>query len=251
VTRRAGKMGKSLKNGVSPDDVYAAYGADTLRLYEMAMGPLDADRPWRTDDMVGVHRFLQRVWRNMIDERTGESLVGDRPLDEETTRRLHRTIMIVRRDVEQLRINTAIARLIELNTHASRVVSRERAIPRALAEPLLLMIAPLAPHIAAELWSRIGHGDSLAYAPFPEFDEALAAEHSVVMPVQINGKARFRIKVEADASEEEISRALAEHPGYARYTHNAVIDRVVIIPGRVANIVIADSAVKPSACPEP
>ena len=237
VDRRVGKMGKSKKNSVSPDDIYAAYGADTLRLYEMAMGPIDADRPWRTDDMAGVHRFLQRVWRSVVDEQTGAPLVGDRPLDAETARLLHRTIMIVRRDFEELRFNTAIARLIELSTHASRVVAREGAIPRALAEPLLLMIAPLAPHIAEELWSRIGHQDSLAYAPFPEFDPALAAEPSVVIPVQVNGKARFRIEIGAGASEEEIHRVIARHPDYARYTEGASVKRVVIVPGRVANIV--------------
>ncbi len=237
VDRRAGKMGKSLKNSVSPDEIYAAYGADTLRLYEMAMGPLDVGRPWQTDDMVGVHRFLQRLWRNIIDEQTGAPLVDDRSLDEETARRLHRTIMIVRRDFEELRFNTAIARLIELNTYASRVVSREGTIHRALAEPLLLMVAPLAPHIAEELWARIGHKDSLAYEPYPEFDAALAAKHSVVIPVQINGKARFRIEISANASEEEIHQVMAGHPDYARYTDNAVIQRVVIVPGRVANIV--------------
>ncbi len=237
VDRRAGKMGKSLKNSVSPDEVYATYGADTLRLYEMAMGPLDADRPWRTDDMVGVYRFLQRVWRNVVDERTGEPQVDDRPLDQETAHLLHRTIMIVRGNLEQLRVNTAIARLIELNTQASRVVAREGAMPRALAEPLLLLIAPLAPHIAEELWSRIGNQGSLAYAPFPEFDEALAAEHSVVMPVQIDGKTRFSVEVAADASEEEIGRAVAAHIDYPRYTGGAAIERVVIVPGRIANIV--------------
>ena len=99
MTARAGKMGKSLKNAVTPDDIYAAYGADTLRLYEMAMGPLDADRPWHTDDIVGVYRFLQRLWRTIVDEQTGELRVHDRPLDEQTARRLHRTIKAVRRDL--------------------------------------------------------------------------------------------------------------------------------------------------------
>ena len=237
VNRRTGKMGKSKKNGVSPDDIYAAYGADTLRLYEMSMGPLEGDRPWRTDDIVGVHRFLQRVWRAVIDEQTGEPLAGAGPLDGETERRLHRTIMTVQKDFAELRFNTAVARLIELASHASRLAAREGAIPRALAEPLLLMIAPLAPHIAEELWQRIGHEHSLAYAPFPSFDPALAAPQTVVMPVQINGRARFRIEVDASAGEAEIGRALAAHPGYARYTRDAAVQRVVIVPGKVANIV--------------
>jgi leucyl-tRNA synthetase len=237
VRPRAGKMGKSLKNAVTPDDIYAAYGADTLRLYEMAMGPLDADRPWQTDDMVGVYRFLQRLWRNVVDEQTGDLLVADKPLDEEAERRLHRTIKIVRRDFGELRFNTAIARLIELNNYASRLASRDGIIARALAEPLVLMVAPLAPHIAETLWSRMGHPQSLAYEPFPQFDEALAAEKSVVMPVQVNGKRRFQLEVAGDADEEEIRDQLARHPDYARHTDGLTVERIVIVPGRIVNIV--------------
>jgi leucyl-tRNA synthetase len=237
VRPRAGKMGKSLKNAITPDDIYAAYGADTLRLYEMAMGPLDADRPWQTDDMVGVYRFLQRLWRNIVDEQTGDLLVADKPLDEEAERRLHRTIKIVRRDFGELRFNTAIARLIELNNHASRLGSRDGIIARALAEPLVLMVAPLAPHIAETLWSRMGHPQSLAYEPFPQFDEALAAEKSVVMPVQVNGKRRFGLEVAGDADEEEIREQLIRHPDYTRHTAGLTVQRIVIVPGRIANIV--------------
>src|SRR6202035_3318993 len=136
VRPRAGKMGKSLKNAVTPDDIYASYGADTLRLYEMAMGPLDTDRPWQTDDMVGVYRFLQRLWRNIVDEQTGDLLVADKPLDDEAERRLHRTIKVVRRDFGELRFNTAIARLIELNNYASRLGARGGVIAPGLAHAL-------------------------------------------------------------------------------------------------------------------
>ncbi|HEY3735139.1 MAG TPA: class I tRNA ligase family protein [Streptosporangiaceae bacterium] len=238
VSPRAGKMGKSLKNAVTPDDIYAAYGADTLRLYEMAMGPLDADRPWQTDDMVGVYRFLQRLWRNVVDEQTGDLLIADKPLDDETTRRLHRTIMIVRRDFDELRFNTAIARLTELNNHASRLAARDGIVPRGVAEPLVLMVAPLAPHIAETLWARMGHAESLSYEPFPEFDEALAAEKSVIMPVQVNGKRRFQIEVAADADEAEIRAALTSQPDFFRLTQGSTVQRIVIVPGRIANIVI-------------
>jgi leucyl-tRNA synthetase len=237
VSPRAGKMGKSLKNAVTPDDIYAAYGADTLRLYEMAMGPLDADRPWQTDDMVGVYRFLQRLWRNIVDEQTGDLLIADKPLDDETERRLHRTIKVVRRDFGELRFNTAIARLIELNNYASRLAARDGIIARALAEPLVLMVAPLAPHIAETLWARMGHAQSLAYEPFPEFDESLAAETSVTMPVQVNGKRRFQIEVAADAGEDEIRERLTGHPDFARHTDGLTVQRIVIVPGRIANIV--------------
>ena len=237
VSPRAGKMGKSLKNVITPDDIYTAYGADTLRLYEMAMGPLDVDRPWQTDDMVGVYRFLQRLWRNIVDEQTGELLVADKPMDEDTERLLHRTIKIVRRDFGELRFNTAIARLTELNTHASRVASRDGVLARTVAEPLVLMVAPLAPHIAETLWARMGHTESLAYEPFPEFDESLATERSVVMPVQINGKRRFQIEVAADAGEDVIREQLTASPEYTKHTEGLTVQRTVIVPGRIVNIV--------------
>ncbi len=204
VTRRSGKMGKSLKNSVSPDDIYDAYGADTLRLYEMATGPLDADRPWQTGDIIGVHRFLQRLWRSIIDEATGELRVSDGSLDDDTLRRLHHTITVVRADVEALHYNTAIARLMELVSHSARLAARDGALPRALAEPLVLMTAPLAPHIAEELWSRLGHPESLAYEAFPVADPALAAEDTVELPVQVNGKVRFTVEVPAGASEDAV-----------------------------------------------
>jgi leucyl-tRNA synthetase len=233
VTRRAGKMGKSLKNGVSPDEIYTSYGADTLRLYEMAMGPLDADRPWRTDDMVGMHRFLQRLWRLIVNESTGETLPSpdaQESLDAATTRLLHQTIIAVRDDFAALRFNTAIARIIELTAHASRLDH----VPRALAEPLVLMVAPLAPHAAEELWQRLGHPASLAYEPFPQPDPALAAEPTVTLPVQVNGKRRFTIEVPATANEAEIADVAARHP---EFPADAVV-RLVIVPGKIVSVVL-------------
>ncbi len=274
VIQRKGKMGKSLKNGISPDEMYDAYGADTLRLYEMAMGPLDGDRPWHTDDIVGMHRFLQRLWRLIIDETTGETLLSAPPsppspdpavlpspspdpavlpspppdpavlpslspdpaaapagaLDEATARLLHQTIATVREDFASLRFNTAIARLIELTAHASRLP----AVPRALAEPLVLMVAPLAPHIAEELWRRLGHPASLAYEPFPQADPALAAEASVTLPVQVDGKVRFTIEVPASAERQDIAELLAGHPDYPRRD----VARLVIVPGKIVNVVL-------------
>ncbi len=268
VTQRKGKMGKSLKNGIAPDEIYDAYGADTLRLYEMAMGPLDGDRPWHTDDIVGMHRFLQRLWRLIIDETTGETLLpavlpppppspdpavlppppdpavlpGPPPdsaepaappaaaLDEATARLLHQTIATVREDFASLRFNTAIARLIELTAHASRLP----AVPRALAEPLVLMVAPLAPHVAEELWRRLGHPASLAYQPFPQADPALAAAASVTLPVQVDGKVRFTIEVPASAERQDIAELLAGHPDYPRRD----VARLVIVPGKIVNVVL-------------
>jgi leucyl-tRNA synthetase len=230
VTRRAGKMGKSLRNGISPDDIYAAYGADTLRLYEMAMGPLDGDRPWHTDDITGMHRFLQRLWRLIIDEATGETEVSADAPDQATARLLHRTIALVREDFAVLRFNTAIARIITLTTRASRLP----CVPRALAEPLVLMVAPLAPHIAEELWQRLGHPSSLAREPFPQADPALAADATSTLPVQVNGKVRFTVEVPASADQAEIADLLAAHPEYPRDD----VSRLVIVPGKIVSVVL-------------
>ncbi len=238
VTRRSGKMGKSLKNGISPDEMYQQYGADTLRLYEMAIGPLDADKPWRTDDITGVHRFLQRLWRSMVDEQTGLATVSDAPLDDSTARALHATIASVRRDFAGLRFNTAIARLMELTTTPVRISAAGRALPRSLAEPLVLMVAPLAPHVAEELWARLGHSGSLAYADFPEADPALAMAPSVMLPVQVNGRTRFRVEVPAGATAAGVERIVTTHPDYRQHTAGGTVDRLVIVPDRIVNIVI-------------
>jgi leucyl-tRNA synthetase len=223
-------MGKSLRNGISPDDIYAAYGADTLRLYEMAMGPLDGDRPWHTDDITGMHRFLQRLWRLIIDEATGETEVSADAPDQATARLLHRTIALVREDFAVLRFNTAIARIITLTTRASRLP----CVPRALAEPLVLMVAPLAPHIAEELWQRLGHPSSLAREPFPQADPALAADATSTLPVQVNGKVRFTVEVPASADQAEIADLLAAHPEYPRDN----VSRLVIVPGKIVSVVL-------------
>jgi leucyl-tRNA synthetase len=139
--------------------------------------------------------------------------------------------------LQNLRFNTAIARLMELNTHAARLAAAAGGLPRGLAEPLVLMVAPFAPHIAEELWSRMGHATSLAYEPFPQFDESLAAERVVTLPVQIDGKTRFRVEVPAGAGKDEIADAVASHPEYARHTGGVKVSRVVIVPGRIVNIV--------------
>jgi leucyl-tRNA synthetase len=237
VTRRAGKMGKSLKNGISPDELCRQYGADTLRLYEMAMGPLEVDKPWRTDDVIGVHRFLQRLWRSVVSEQTGEPTVSEAALDPATLQALHGAIMAVRRDFGQLRFNTAIARLIELTTVAARVAARDGALPRALAEPLVLMVAPLAPHIAEELWARLGHPDSLAYAAFPDADPALAQAKVVTIPVQFNGRTRFTLETPAEATAADLERLITSDPRYGAHLQGLTADRIVVVPGRVVNVV--------------
>ncbi len=237
VTRRTGKMGKSLKNGISPDEIYRRYGADTLRLQEMAMGPIEADRAWRPDDIAGVHRFLQRLWRAVVSEQTGQPAVSVDPPDDSALRLLHATIAAVRRDFGELRFHTAIARLTELTNAAARIAARDGALPVAIAEPLVLMVAPLAPHIAEELWRRLGHVASLAYEPFPEADPALAGEPTAPLPVQVNGKTRLVVRVPAGAGREEVDRLLRGDPDFQRLTRGLVIERTIIVPGRIVNIV--------------
>jgi leucyl-tRNA synthetase len=211
----------------------------------MAMGPVETDRPWRTEDIAGMHRFLQRVWRAIIDESTGLATVTDAPLDDATSRALHRTIAVVRADVSELRCNTAIARLIELTSVAAKIAaggggptsSTPPGLPRALAEPLVLMVAPFAPHIAEELWSRLGHAGSLAYEPFPVADERLAADPVIRLPVQINSRTRFTVDVPAGAGSAEIESLVRAAPEFASLTRNLSVQRLVIVPGRIANVV--------------
>jgi leucyl-tRNA synthetase len=227
-------MGKSLKNSVSPDDMYAAYGADTLRLYEMATGPLDASRPWETRDVIGMYRFLQRLWRNMIDEESGECTVVDAPLDEELTKQLHRTIDVVRTEMDALRFNTAIAMLIELNN----AVTKLDATPRAVAEPMVLMAAPLVPHVAEELWRRLGHDDTVTYLDFPVAEERYLVDDTIEVPVQINGKVRGRIIVAADADRDTMQAAALADEKVAAAIDGATPKKVIVVPGRMVNIVV-------------
>ena len=238
VTPEYGKMGKSLKNVVTPDDIYAEYGADTLRLYEMFMGPLDASRAWSTTDIVGVHRFLQRLWRNIVDEETGDLRVDDEPVDEETRRLLHRTIAAVRADMDDLSFNTAIARLFELNNRLNEVVATRGAAPSEVVEPLTLMVAPLAPHVGEELWERLGHTGSLVFEPFPEADPALLVDEQVEIAVQVNTKVRARILVPTDADDGALEAAARADEKVAAALADKTVRKVVVVPGRLVNFVV-------------
>ncbi|MGK5741899.1 leucine--tRNA ligase [Micromonospora sp. URMC 103] len=231
VNREYGKMGKSLKNVVTPDEMCAAYGADTFRVYEMSMGPLEVSRPWETRAVVGSYRFLQRVWRAVVDEQTGALRITEDPADDSTRRLLHKVIDGVRGDMEAIRFNTAIAKLIEL----TNAVTRLPATPRELAEPLVLMVAPFAPHVAEELWRRMGHEASLAYADFPVADPSLLVAESVTYPVQINGKVRGRIEVPVDAAEETVRAAALE--AVAASLAGREPRKVIVVKGRMVSVV--------------
>ncbi|MDO5067101.1 MAG: leucine--tRNA ligase [Propionibacteriaceae bacterium] len=232
VKREYGKMGKSLKNVVTPDLMYELYGADTFRLYEMGMGPLDQSKPWETRAIVGSQRFLQRLWRNVVDETSGEVHVTDDPLDDATARTLHKTIDAVGHDYEALSFNTAIARLTEYNSALTRL---ER-VPRAAVEPLVLMVAPLAPHIAEELWHRLGHEESLAFDPFPVADPSLVADDTITAVVQVRGKVRAQFEVSVNISEEELEQLALAHPRIVKEIPNGV-RKVIVKAPKLVNVV--------------
>ena len=234
VFQEFGKIGKSLKNSISPDEICDGYGADTLRVYEMSMGPLEASRPWATKDVVGAHRFLQRLWRLVIDENTGQTRVSEDDLTEETLRVMHRTIAGVGEDYAGLRNNTAAAKLIEYTNH----LTKSGVTARAALEPLVLMTAPLAPHLAEELWNKLGHSESLAHGPFPQADPRYLVADTVEYPVQVNGKVRGHVTVEADADRVAVESAALADEKVLGFLAGATPKKVIVVPGKLVNLVV-------------
>ncbi len=236
VSRVLGKMGKSLKNAVTPDEICAEYGADTLRLYEMAMGPLDVSRPWDTRAVVGQYRLLQRLWRNVVDEATGEVAVVDTEPDEDSLRALHKAIDGVTQDMANLRFNTAIAKVTELNNHLTKAGGR---VPRTVAERLVLLIAPLAPHIAEELWHKLGHTGTVVHADFPVADPAYVVDETVTCVVQIKGKVKARLEVAPSISEADLETAALAEPAVVAALNGAGIRKIIVRAPKLVNIVPA------------
>ncbi|HET8582526.1 MAG TPA: leucine--tRNA ligase, partial [Jatrophihabitans sp.] len=237
VRQEFGKIGKSLKNVVNPDEFIRDYGTDAFRMFEMFGGPLDQSRPWDSKSIVGPYRLLQRIWRVVVSESSGDVHVSDDPVPDELNRLLHRTIAAVREGYETLRFNTSIARLTELNNALTHDYP-DGGAPRAVAEPLVLMLAPLAPHIAEELWSRLGHESSLAWEAFPESDPALLVDATVEVPVQVNGKKRAVIQVPADADAAAMEAAARADARVATALDGRDPRRVVAVPGRLINFVV-------------
>ena len=237
VSRHLGKIGKSLKNSVSPDDMVAEYGADTFRLYEMSMGPLDQAKPWDTRAVAGVHRLLQRIWRLMVNEETGVTGVTESSdVSAETLRVLHPTIASVRDAMNDLRLNTPIARITELTNHLTQAYTF--GLPRAVAEPLVLLLAPFAPHIAEELWGRLGHGRSLAKASFPEVDERYLVADTVEIPVQVNGKVRSKLTVAVDTDAAGLEAAALADERIRKLLVGATVRKIIAVPNKMVNLVI-------------
>ncbi|MGW2483643.1 leucine--tRNA ligase [Streptomyces sp. NPDC001571] len=236
VKRELGKMGKSLKNAVTPDEICTEYGADTLRLYEMAMGPLDVSRPWDTRAVVGQYRLLQRLWRNIVDEATGEVTVTDAEPDEATLRALHKAIDGAGGDLAGLRFNTAIAKITELNNHLTKAGG---PLARPVAEQLVLLIAPLAPHIAEELWRKLGHTDSVVHRDFPVADPAYVVDEAVTCVVQIKGKVKARLEVPPGISDDELEKLALADEGVVAALDGAGIRKVIVRAPKLVNIVPA------------
>ncbi|MEV3991179.1 leucine--tRNA ligase [Streptomyces sp. NPDC049837] len=236
VTRVLGKMGKSLKNAVTPDEICAEYGADTLRLYEMAMGPLDVSRPWDTRAVVGQYRLLQRLWRNIVDESTGEATVVDTEPDEDTLRALHKAIDGVGQDMAAMRFNTAIAKVTELNNYLTKTGA---PVSRSVAERLVLLVAPLAPHIAEELWRKLGHTDSVVHQDFPVADPAYVVDETVTCVVQIKGKVKARLEVSPSITDADLEALALADAGVVAALGGAGIRKVIVRAPKLVNIVPA------------
>ncbi len=228
------KMSKSLKNVVNPDEVIGQYGADTFRLYEMFMGPLEASKPWNTQDVPGVYRFLQRSWRMVVGDRDQASLVTDGSGSEEIEKALHRLIKKVGEDVEALKFNTAIAAMMEF----VNAVYKAQALTRSQAERFVLLLAPFAPHLGEELWEAMGHDASLTYEPFPTYDEARLTEQTVEVAVQVNGKVRARIAVPADGDDDAILAAAREHDRIRGQLEGKTIVKQFVVKGKLVNFVV-------------
>ncbi len=233
VNREFGKMGKSLKNIVTPDEMYQDYGADTFRVYEMGMGPLADSRPWNTKDISGSQRFLQRLWRNIVDEQTGAVTVSDDKPTGELGQLLNRTIKQVTTEMEEMRPNTAISQLIVLNNALTGL----KAVPREAAEDLVLMLSPIAPHICEELWAKLGHHESLAHAPWPKADPSLAALTSVTAVVQVGGKVRGKLTVSPSISPDDLKAQAMALPNVKKWMGDVPPRKVIVRAPHIVSIV--------------
>ena len=238
LTIRTEKMSKSRGNVINPDQVVADYGADSLRLFEMFMGPLEAVKPWSMEGVNGVRGFLDRFWRMIVDERAESMQLNPAVQDVEPTREqsriLHKTVQAVTRDIEQLSLNTAIARMME----ATNFFLKEESRPRAVMERLVLLLSPYAPHIAEELWQLLGHDRTLAYEPWPQFDAALIKEETIEIPVQVGGKLRAVIQVPADADRTVMEETARAHPKIAGLLAGKTVLKAIVVPGRMVNFVV-------------
>lgn len=235
LKRTAGKMGKRYKNGLPPEEVGHEFGVDTLRLYEMYMGPLEASAPWSMEGIRGMQRFLQRVWRNFVDQDRQTKLGGE--ASKEQLKTMHQTILRVTDHIDNLRFNTAISAMIEWNNELVSCAS----IPADIARVFLRLLNPLAPHIAEEIWSICGWADGeLSYQDWPMADESLIVEDTVTLPIQVNGKMRGQIEVPVGIAEDDLKREVLQLENVLKFIESPDrIKRFIVVPGRIVNIVVA------------
>lgn len=230
------KMSKSLGNVVNPDDIVERYGADAMRLYEMFMGPLDQVKPWSTKNIEGVFRFLNRFWRVYVDGNEQLSAkVQDTEPGLELKRHLHKTIKKVTEDIEGLRFNTAISQMMILVNELNKV----DIYPRSIVEPFVQLLAPFAPHIAEELWHRLGHAQTITYEPWPQFDPALTLDDEVTIVLQVDGKICDKIVVARGLSETELERLALDNEKVKHRIDNRKISMVKVVPNRLVNVAVA------------
>jgi leucyl-tRNA synthetase len=222
------KMSKSLGNVINPDDIVRDYGADSMRVYEMFMGPLQVTKPWSTNGLIGVHRFLDRIWR--LSERP----LTEEPLPRELERLLHKTIRKVALDTEKLEFNTAISQMMIFVNELFKL----ETLPRKAWEPFVLLLGPYAPHLAEELWEKLKHPPSISLVPFPEWDEELAKDEEVTIVIQVNGKVRAKIQANAGLSEEELKTLALNQQRIQDLVNGKTPKKIITVPDKLVNIVL-------------
>ena len=232
------KMSKSMFNVVNPDNVCAQYGADTLRLYEMFLGPLEQSKPWDTKGIDGVHRFLKKLWRMVFADDRGEDetlAVTDQKATPAELKILHTLIHKVETDIENFSYNTSVsAFMIALNE-----LSALKCNKREIIEPIVVLLSPFAPHICEELWNRLGHNESISFATFPVYVEAYTVENTFEYPVSFNGKMRFKMTFPKDMPIKEVEKGVIENPQTAKYLDGGSVKKIIVVPCKIINIVVA------------
>lgn len=233
VGREVEKMSKSKLNVVNPDDICEEYGADTLRLYEMFLGPLEQAKPWNTAGITGVHSFLKKLWKLYHSGENDTFFVSDAPASKDALKTLHKTIKKVEEDIEDFSFNTSVSTfMIAVNE-----LSAMKCNAREVLKPLVVLISPYAPHIAEELWEKLGHIESISTAPFPVFEEKYLVESTKEYPISFNGKMRFTLELPLDMTVAEIEKTVLAHEKTLHYLEGRTPKKVIIVPGKVVNIV--------------
>ena len=233
---RAYKMSKSRGNVVNPDTIVERYGADSLRLYEMFMGPLEDVKPWNTKGVEGISRFLSRVWRMVSDEKSDtlslNPAIQEVTANSEQLRLLHRTIKSVTEDVESMSFNTAISRMMEFVNS----FQHEDPRPREVIEPFILLLSPFAPHLAEELWELLGHPETLAFEPWPTYEKIWIVDQTLEVPVQVNGKVRTRITIDAQSTNNQLEEQALADPKVIAVLQEKELVKVIVVPGKLVNL---------------